>query len=53
MILASDDDAMREYLNNLNFGQTWAKSNIYSDFIKKLRPQAQVTAIISPQRKYY
>lgn len=50
MILASDDDAMREYLNNLNFGQTWAKSNIYTDFIKKLRPQAQVTAIISPQR---
>lgn len=50
MILASDDDAMREYLNNLNFGQTWAKSNIYTDFVKKLRPQAQVTAIISPQR---
>jgi hypothetical protein len=50
IILASDDDAMREYLNNLNLGQTWAKSNIYTDFVKKLRPQAQVTAIISPQR---
>ncbi len=50
MILASDDDAMREYLNNLNFGQTWAKSSLYTDFVKKLRPQAQVTAIISPQR---
>ena len=50
MVLASDDDAMREYLNNLNLGQTWARSSIYTDFIKKLRPQAQVTAIISPQR---
>lgn len=50
MILSSDDDAMREYLNSLNFGQTWAKSNVYTDFVKKLRPQAQVTAIISPQR---
>lgn len=50
MILSSDDDAMREYLNRLNFGQTWAKSNVYTDFVKKLRPQAQVTAIISPQR---
>ena len=50
IILASDDDAMREYLNNLNTGQTWAKSGIHRDFIKKLSPQAQVTAIISPQR---
>lgn len=50
IILASDDDAMREYLNNLNTGQTWAKSSIYRSFIAKLSPQSQVTAIISPQR---
>jgi hypothetical protein len=50
IILASDDIAMREYLNNLNTGQTWAKSSIYRNFIKKLSPNAQVTAIISPQR---
>ena len=50
MVLASDDDAMREYLNNLNLGQTLARSSVYTDFIKKLHPQAQVTAIISPQR---
>ncbi|UTA68952.1 hypothetical protein [Emticicia sp. 21SJ11W-3] len=50
IVLASDDEAMREYLNNLNTGQTWARSGVYTDFVKKLRPQAQVTAIISPQR---
>lgn len=50
IILASDDIAMREYLNSLNTGQTWAKSGIYRDFIKKLSPNSQVTAIISPQR---
>ena len=50
IILANSEDAMREYLNNLNTGQTWAKSGIYRDFIKKLSPQAQFTGIISPQR---
>lgn len=50
IILASSDDAMREYLNNLNTGQTWAKLGIYRDFIEKLSPQAQFTGIISPQR---
>ncbi len=50
IILANSDDAMREYLNSLNTGQTWAKSGIYQGFIKKLSPQAQFTAIISPQR---
>ncbi len=50
IILASSDDAMREYLNSLNTGQTWAKLSIYRDFIAKLSPQAQFTGIISPQR---
>ena len=50
IILSSDDDAMREYLNSLNTGKTWAKSSIYRSFINKLSPQSQVTAIISPQR---
>lgn len=50
IILASDDDAMRDYLNNLNTGQTWAKTNLYRDFIARLSPQSQVTAMISPQR---
>ena len=50
IILANSDDAMREYLNSLNTGQTWAKSSIYRDYIKKLSPQAQFTGIISPQR---
>ena len=50
IVLANSEDAMRDYLNNLNTGQTWANSGIYRDFIKKLSPQAQFTAIISPQR---
>ncbi len=50
IILANSEFAMREYLNSLNTGQTWAKSGIYQGFIKKLSPQAQFTAIISPQR---
>lgn len=50
IILASDEEAMKNYLSDLNIGSTWSKSAIYTDFLKKLRPQAQVTAIVSPQR---
>ncbi len=50
IILSSDEEAMKNYLNQISNGQTWANSNYYRDFAKKLNTSSQVTAIISPQR---
>ncbi len=50
IILASEEEAMKGYLNQITNGQTWANSTYYRDFAKKLSASSQMTAIISPQR---
>lgn len=52
IVLANSEEAMKDFLTNLSSGQTWDGLSIYSDFVKKLNTNAQVTAIISPQRTW-
>ncbi|MDP5139799.1 MAG: hypothetical protein NWP83_04930, partial [Spirosomaceae bacterium] len=50
LIVANSQKAMEDYLADVSMGQTWANSARHKELRKQLDKNAQITAVISPQR---
>ncbi len=50
LIIANSQKAMEDYLADVSMGKTWANSARHKELRKKLDKNAQITAVISPQR---